>query len=91
MPVKGQQINALLEKHETEEAMAEKFLTLMADLDDASQERLPGWYGVLEKAGFVGTQTPGLPYHISMASFPLEQEGEIVETPKVRLCGAGCL
>ena len=50
----------------------------MAELDDASQKRLSEWYGALEKAGSVGTQTPGLPYHISMASFPVEQEGEVV-------------
>ncbi len=58
--------------------MTEEFLTLMADLDDASQKRLSEWYGTLEKAGFIGTQTPGLPYHISLAAFPPEQEGEIV-------------
>lgn len=58
--------------------MTEKFLTLMADLDDVSQKRLSEWYGTLEKAGFIGTQTPGLPYHISIAAFPLEQEEEII-------------
>lgn len=57
--------------------MAERFLTLMADLDDVSQKRLSEWNDALKKAGFVGTQTPGLPYHISMAAFPLEREGEI--------------
>lgn len=44
--------------------MTEKFLTLMAELDDASQKRLSEWYGALEKAGFVGTQTPGLPLRL---------------------------
>lgn len=58
--------------------MTENFLTLMADLDDVSQKRLSEWYGTLEKAGFIGTQTSGLPYHISIATFPLEQEGNIV-------------
>ena len=41
--------------------MAEQFLTLMADLDDESQERLSGWYHILQQEGFIGTQTPGLP------------------------------
>ena len=54
--------------------MAEQFLTLMADLDQDSQERMSGWYDALRKAGFTGVQTPGLPYHISLATFPLEQE-----------------
>lgn len=58
--------------------MAEQFLTLMADLDDASQEIMSGWYNTLKEAGFTGTQTPGLPYHISLATFPLEKEQEIV-------------
>lgn len=56
--------------------MAEQFLTLMADLDDASQEIMLGWYNSLKDAGFTGTQTPGLPYHISLATFPLEKEQE---------------
>ena len=56
--------------------MAEQFLTLMADLDDESQQRLSGWYDTLKEAGFTGTQTPGLPFHISMATFPLDQEKE---------------
>lgn len=58
--------------------MAEQFLTLMADLDDASQEIMSGWYSTLKEAGFTGIQTPGLPYHISLATFPLEKEQEAV-------------
>ena len=56
--------------------MAEQFLTLMADLDDDAQRRLSGWYDALKAAGFTGTQTPGLPYHISLSTFPLELEEE---------------
>lgn len=59
--------------------MAEQFLTLMADLDDESQERLSGWYHILLQEGFTGTQTPGLPYHISLSNFPLDQEEKAVE------------
>ena len=62
-----------------EKDMAEQFLTLMADLDEASQERLRGWYGALKEAGFTGTQTPDIPYHISLATFPLNQEEKAVE------------
>ena len=54
--------------------MAEQFLTLMADLDDEVQARMSGWYRALIEAGFTGTQTPGLPYHISLATYPLEEE-----------------
>lgn len=59
--------------------MAEEFLTLMADLDDEAQERMSGWYEELKKAGFIGRQTPDLPFHISMATFPLDKEKEAIE------------
>ena len=64
--------------------MAEQFLTLMADLDDDSQAIMSAWYNNLNHAGFKGTQTPNLPFHISMATFPLEKEQEAIElTSKV--------
>lgn len=56
--------------------MAEQFLTLMADLDQAAQERLSGWYRDLRNAGFTGVQTPDIPYHISLSAFSLDQEKE---------------
>ena len=59
--------------------MAEQFLTLMADLDEDSQAILSEWYESFYKAGFKGTQTPGLPFHISLASFPLNKEQEAVD------------
>ena len=62
--------------------MDEQFLTLMADLDDGTQARMSGWYDNLRKAGFTGTQTPGLPFHISMATFPLDKEREAIEVCK---------
>lgn len=58
--------------------MAEKFLALMADLDDNTQEIMSGWYKTLTGAGFKGVQTPDLPYHITMAILPLEMEDEAV-------------
>ena len=56
--------------------MAEQFLVLMADWDDETQKILDGWYKELQNAGFTGQQTPGLPHHISMSSYPLEMEDE---------------
>ena len=58
--------------------MAKQFLTLMADLDQDSQERMAGWYDALRGAGFTGEQTPGLPYHISLATFPPEHEQKAI-------------
>ena len=58
--------------------MAEEFLTIMADLDDNAQARMSAWYDALKEAGFTGKQTPGLPFHISLATFPLDKEQEAV-------------
>ena len=54
--------------------MAEQFLTLMADFDDNTQREMEKWYTFLKDAGFTGTQTPNLPYHISLGVFPLDEE-----------------
>ena len=59
--------------------MAEEFLTLMADLDDGSQQTLSGWYEKLREAGFIGIQTPRLPFHISMGCFSLDKEADVVK------------
>ncbi len=58
--------------------MAESFLTLMADFSEADQQRMARWYDALQQAGFRGAQTAGLPHHVSIATFPLEQEAEAV-------------
>lgn len=59
--------------------MAEEFLTLMADLDDESQQTLSEWYQKLREAGFTGTQTSGLPFHISMGCFSLDKEADVIK------------
>ena len=58
--------------------MAEEILVLMADLDDESQKIMGGWYDKLRAEGFTGVQTPGLPFHISLASFLPDKEQEVV-------------
>lgn len=58
--------------------MAEQFLTLMADLDEDSQKIMGEWYEHLKENGFIGMQTPGLPYHISLGSFALDREQDVV-------------
>ena len=62
--------------------MAETFLTLMADYCDEDQQRISVWYDALQAAGFTGTQTPGLNHHISLATFPLDQEEEAIALTK---------
>ena len=60
------------------DGMAESFLTLMAEYGDADQKKISLWYDALQDAGFRGTQTPDLRHHISLATFPLNQEAEAV-------------
>ena len=62
--------------------MAEKFLALMADLDEGIQKQMSSWYASLQEAGFKGVQTPDLPYHITMAVLPPDHEGEAVSRMK---------
>lgn len=62
--------------------MAEEFITLMADLDENSQTLLTNWYEELNQKGFKGTQTIGIPYHISLGSFLLDKEEEVIEMVK---------
>ena len=59
--------------------MSEQFLMVMADLDEQTQARMAEWDAPLLEAGFTGQQTPGLPYHISLASYPLSKEKEALE------------
>lgn len=54
--------------------MAESFLTIMAEYCKEDQQRISVWYDALQQAGFTGSQTPGLKHHISLASFPVDQE-----------------
>ena len=62
--------------------MAESFLCLMADLDEGVQKNMSEWYAEIKKEGFTGTQTPNLPYHISLATYPLEMEEEVLANVK---------
>lgn len=62
--------------------MAESFLCLMADLGENVQKNMTAWYEELQKEGFTGTQTQNLPFHISLATYPLEMEEEVVANIK---------
>ena len=54
----------------------------MADLDDESQAKMSDLYEKLQEKGFTGVQTPGLPFHISLASYPLDKEKDAIELIK---------
>lgn len=62
--------------------MAESFLTIMAEYREEDQQKISVWRDALVNAGFIGTQTPGLRHHISLATWSLEKEAEAIETVK---------
>lgn len=62
--------------------MRDKFLCVMAQFDKETEEKLGRIYKELLEAGFVGNQTPNLPYHITLGTFELEKENELKELLK---------
>ncbi|EQB86232.1 2'-5' RNA ligase [Clostridium punense] len=62
--------------------MRDKFLCVMAQFDKETEEKLGRIYKQLLEAGFVGNQTPNLPYHITLGTFELEKENELKELLK---------
>ena len=63
--------------------MAEQILTLMADFDEESQQTMGEWYEKLEQEGFIGKQTKGLPFHISLGTFALDKEQAVIQEMKM--------
>ena len=56
-----------------------KFLTVMAVFDDKTQKLLGGiQQSIIEKAG-EGTQTMGIPFHITLGSYPVCDEQIVVD------------
>lgn len=59
--------------------MAEKMLYVLAGYDEKTEEKLQTWQNMLYDEGFAGTQTKNIPQHITLGSFPVQDEK--------RLCG----
>lgn len=62
--------------------MRDKFLCVMAQFDKETEEKLGRIYKELLEAGFVGNQTPNLPYHITLGTFESEKANELKELLK---------
>ena len=60
----------------------DKFLTVYAVLDDESQKALTELQNQILKNFPNGTQTMGIPFHISLGSFPIDMEEELIERMK---------
>ncbi len=55
----------------------EKFLTVYAVFDEDTQVLLSAWQNEILK-NYKGTQTMGIPFHISLGSFPVEQKQSLL-------------
>lgn len=62
--------------------MKEKFLCVMAEYDRETDEKLKAVQKVLFDNGFVGKQTKGLPNHITLGTFDIAHEEQIIQKIK---------
>jgi 2'-5' RNA ligase len=58
--------------------LEEKHLYAVALFDADTQRRLSELYRKLTLEGFAGTQTKGIPYHITLGTFEIEDEPEVI-------------
>lgn len=64
--------------------MENKFLCLMAGYDDETENHLAGIQNNLYAAGLTGQHTKNIPQHITLQTYPTEQEAELVQLlPKI--------
>lgn len=56
----------------------DKFLCVMAGYDINTEKRLSDIQNKLYEKGFVGNHTKDLPQHITLGTFPVDEEGEVV-------------
>lgn len=62
--------------------MENKFLCVMVGYDDVTEMHLAKIQTILYENGFIGNHTKNLPQHITIGSFPVEKEEEIVRLMK---------
>lgn len=67
----------------------DKFLTVFAVFDDDTQQKLKALQDSVLSLGYAGTQTMGIPFHISLGSFKTEDESELVARIK-EVCSQHC-
>ena len=59
-----------------------KFLTVMAVFDDKTQQTLAQIQSDIIGQVGEGTQTMGIPFHLTLGSYPVEMQSEIVDRIK---------
>lgn len=58
--------------------MEDKHLYVVAQYDAETDKKLNDLYRKLADEGFIGTQTKGIPYHITLGTFEVGDEAEVV-------------
>ena len=58
--------------------MTDRCLYLLAQFDKTTQEILAEYYDILERNGFIGSQTKNIPYHITLGKKEVEYEKQII-------------
>lgn len=66
----------------------DKFLTVMAVLDDRAQYVLGALQNKLTDVGLVGSHTTDVPFHVSLGSFPVSEQMRL--TKKLRQTASVC-
>jgi len=56
----------------------EKHIYAIAQYDEETQQRLSALYLKLVNKGYTGTQTKGIPYHVTLGTFDVEDEALVV-------------
>lgn len=59
--------------------MKDKFLCLLAQFDKETQEKLNGYYSILQQNGFVGNQTKNIPYHFTLGSKDVDCQKQLID------------
>ena len=56
----------------------DKKLYLLAELDNDTQAKIKEFEEIISKNGLIGKQTKEIPYHITLCSFPVEDENRLI-------------
>ncbi len=58
--------------------MEDRHLYVVAQFDAQTDQKLKQLYQTLVQEGFIGTQTKDIPYHITLGTFEVEDEVEVI-------------
>lgn len=55
----------------------DKFLCVLGIYDQETQRALKEYQDAILQGGFTGQQTMGIPFHVTLGTFPLDRQGEL--------------